>query len=68
MQLSPLTQTSLSPSFTNKELLDFKNLVRGARGLDLTDKEASDHAKRLVLLAKIVFTSQNSDIIEPIEE
>lgn len=63
-----LTPVLPPPLFTAQEILDFKSLVHDIRGLDLTDKEASDHANRLVLLSKLVFTSQNSDIIEPMEE
>jgi len=63
--LSPVSPPSF---FTAQEILDFKLLVHDTRGLDLTDKEASDHANRLVLLSKLVFTSLNSDIVEPTEE
>lgn len=63
-----LTPVSPPSFFTAQEILDFKGLIHDIRGLDLTDKEASDHANRLVLFSKLVFTPLNSGIIEPKEK
>jgi hypothetical protein len=62
-----LPQDLLPLPLTAQEILDFKGLVHDIRELDLTDEEASDHAHRLVLFSKLVFTPQNSGIIEPKE-